>query len=387
MESELETIEAEIIKLSKENEEIITYLNLCKTSPFPFVKKVYKIFPKEFTADSSPFDPYVFECKTVDIKMSKSEWISQWKVHPSLEKPEEVDQDKLLYGENKEIMDMKCECFGDLIRINGHLGVCLRYLSLLRESASLKFGKKFKINFQRVQNILKLMQQEIQKEGEDSDSVKKAIEGSVDDLNKQITQIFKNGVVYNELRGIKIDSNILNEEMKEAFVKLIPCWKKYSFNVLLSFKYTEINVNNNQFTQDFRYAVVGKSNILIVVQSKDNSVFGAFVKERFYDQNQGMLVNLPNDINLETFLFYLKKTEHNFSATKWLKPEGKISQFHCHCGLHMDNDFILFCQYSWSPENSFNRVAPGFQKDLDIFAPKGEFSPHIIEVFSLNDKK
>ena len=49
-------------------------------------------------------------------------------------------------------------------------------------------------------------------------------------------QIFNRGIVYNELKGIKIKSEILNEKMKEAFVELIPTWTKFSFDVLFSLR-------------------------------------------------------------------------------------------------------------------------------------------------------
>lgn len=72
-----------------------------------------------------------------------------------IEKPCDVDPDKTLYiyGEQNS-MEMTCEKFDDLVRLNQQEKVALKYTMLLRESLLVEFGVKFKKNFEIVQHLL-----------------------------------------------------------------------------------------------------------------------------------------------------------------------------------------------------------------------------------------
>ena len=345
---DLENLENEIQAIVKENEAIISVLNKYKESKQPILKKVYKIYPKPLAPDSTEIQPYSFECQTIELKSTKSELFFQWKVPSTQEKPQEVDPDKLLYGENKALMDMNCEGFEDLVRINAQSSVCMRYLTLLRESASLKFGMKFKNNFQIIQNLLKIMLNDMQKEGEDVDSNQKLIQAKLDELNNQILQIFHTGIVFNEMYNgrLEIDSEILNGYMKESLKNMIPASNSFSFTFINKFQGID-----SQGVQWFRNTVAGKGTTLIIVQTQDNYVFGAFLKEKFLDKNFGNnfggILGFPPNIKnqndpfkvygkLDNFLFSFGK-KGNPSPIKLIVEEGQtFPQPNCNSGLHVD---------------------------------------------------
>ena len=51
-------------------------------------------------------------------------------------------------------MVMTCVTFNDLVRLNKQEKVAVKYTTMLRESVSMEFGKKFLNNFEIVQQLL-----------------------------------------------------------------------------------------------------------------------------------------------------------------------------------------------------------------------------------------
>ena len=85
--------------------------------------------------------------------MKVRELIQNWKIDKT-QLPEDPDPDKLLFGEQKELMNMTCKTFEDLVRLNNQYSVGLKYTNLLRENAAVAFGNKFKKNLEIVSELL-----------------------------------------------------------------------------------------------------------------------------------------------------------------------------------------------------------------------------------------
>ena len=98
------------------------------------------------------------------------------------EKPEEVDPDKIINIEYKGVMNMKCEHYEDLVRIKQQISAAVKYLNLLRESASYAFGLKFKKNFEIVGKLLKNLLSSIDVQ-ENYDQKALEIKGKVLEIN------------------------------------------------------------------------------------------------------------------------------------------------------------------------------------------------------------
>ena len=85
--------------------------------------------------------------------MKVRELIQNWKIDKT-QLPEDPDPDKLLFGEQKELMTMTCKTFEDSVRLNNQYSVGLKYTNLLRENAAVAFGNKFKKNLEIVSELL-----------------------------------------------------------------------------------------------------------------------------------------------------------------------------------------------------------------------------------------
>jgi len=92
----------------------------------------------------------------VQHKHSVKVIVDNWEVPVGTEDlPQDPDSDETLYGKNKDIMDCSCKKFGDLVRINNQIVVARKYISMLRESVSMAFGRKFLHNFEIVNRLLR----------------------------------------------------------------------------------------------------------------------------------------------------------------------------------------------------------------------------------------
>lgn len=406
--TQLENLENEIKQIVSENEKMIVNLRKYKLANEPdAVKKEYLIKLKEFSSKSSSNDPYELECQIIARNIKRSQMLAEWRVPKTAKKPEEVDPDKLLYGENKEIMDIKCEDFEDLTRINQQISVCMRYLSLLRESASLKFGEKFKKNFIIVQNILTEMTNDLTK-NEPSDQIEMEINQNITEINKNISKLFNIKHVKNNFLGI--NSLILSDEMETFFRKMFPSMK---FKFLKRFRDVD-----PEAVPIFREVVSGQRYILIIIETTKGFVFGAFIAEKFRENENQMgdfkaqpaelfsnfykaaIAQEPNKkayeyLWLKTFIFSLgnKKNfeplilDKNSNQGMFGGNQSQTFQAKCNCGLHLYSDLILFCQYNYSP-GVFKEIiySETKQNNLTSESVAGErnFIPSIIEIYQIS---
>ena len=405
----LENIEKEIKAIVNKNDELILLLlQKYQASEELIVKKVYKVSLKELPKNH--FAPYSFRYEEVKETNKKCDFLSQWRVPDHLEKPQEVDPDELLFGKNRSLMDLKCEDFTDLIRFNKQYSVVVNYLTLLREQVSLKFGLKFKRNFEIVHNLLNKLIEDLKVE-ETNDTDNKQIEGTIENLNSQIFKLFESKMIRNELFPIepmKIDSKILNNAMKEMLEKML-------YNQDLHFRFEKLlYVNGNPKTgvSDFHKVANGVGPTLTIIQSQNNYIFGAFIKDKFQNRNEDdfLFENPEEPFNyydpkvekLENFIFGLGKSDA-LSPIKLLKNKAynpKIYEadlfgfgqaniinnkeiFKSNCGLHVGTDLVAFCGYSCSP-SLYTEIALGYPQiaiDSKTLAGTQYYDPAQIEVF------
>lgn len=398
--TQLENLENEIRQIVAENEKIIMNLRNYLSDNGPnIMKKEYLINLKEFSNKNCFSDPYELEYKIIERNIKRSQMFSEWRVSKTAEKPEEVDPDKLLYGENKEIMNMKCEDFEDLVRINQQISVCMRYMTLLRELASLKFGKKFKKNFVLVQNILKDMTNDLMK-NEPTDQIEMEISQNIIEINKNISRLFQIKNVKNNYCAI--NSSILSDEMKIIFKKILPSMK---FNFLKGFIGVE-----PEAVKIFREVVSGQKYILIIIQTTKEFIFGTFIAESFRGkeiehnsmmggcqpslQTQKILNKIDEFLWLRTFIFSFGNKQN---IEPWILTGNQNSQkpsvspiLECNCGLHLYSDLTLFCQYSYIPQTLKeiiygNKEKPN-QNNLtsENIAGERNFIPSKIEIYQIS---
>ena len=153
----LEKLEQKLIQIHDENTEIIQRISAKVNSGVEISTFEYIIEPEK-TAQSKR-QPHKFTVKEVQHKQSVKAIVDVWTVPKEDDGlPQAPDPDELLYGKDKDFMDCSCVKFVDLVRINGHIEVAKKYTSMLRESLSIKFGRKFLHNFQAVNRLLHVVE-------------------------------------------------------------------------------------------------------------------------------------------------------------------------------------------------------------------------------------
>lgn len=144
-----EMLHRKIEGLYRLNQEIINRINHQIKTGQSLVVYEYMIIPVK--SDYAPLQYYVNEIQNnVQIK----DIVDKWRVPSDSIVPEIPDPDETLYGKHGEIMDMECTCYSDLVRINKQYVVAEKYVTMLREPSAVKFGHKFKRNFELVQLLL-----------------------------------------------------------------------------------------------------------------------------------------------------------------------------------------------------------------------------------------
>ena len=151
----LEILEAEIKAIVQSNKDLIEKIEVLKANQkkLKTTNHIIKVKPIE-----DPYkirEPLSIYCEEETEEETKADYIANWVIPKTAEKPKEVDPDKIINIEDKDLMNMKCENYEDLIRINKQISTAIKYLNLLRESASYAFGLKFKKNFEIVGRLLK----------------------------------------------------------------------------------------------------------------------------------------------------------------------------------------------------------------------------------------
>jgi hypothetical protein len=179
---EIGIIEKKIQALHTVNNEIIQRISQKMTSENLTIFE-YKIRSEDVASDRNPPRYAVEEIATV---VSCKQFVECWRVPPTAELPRVPDPDGIMYGNNKDIMDMKCRQFSDLIRINRQVIVSNRYTSMLREAIGLSFGQKFKQNFELVQVLLGMLETQLM----GTESILQEKEAEINRVNEQMAQIF-----------------------------------------------------------------------------------------------------------------------------------------------------------------------------------------------------
>ena len=367
MENQLSIIEKDIECLINKNIEIIKRIEERKSiNKTEITKYFYEIASPELNCKTNDREPYTLSVKEEIETSNISDFITNWIIPSTEEKPIDVDPAKTLYGTNHDLMNSKCEDFDDLIRWNKQEIVCKQYLTLLRESISMKFGLIFRKNFGIVQNLLELLESELK---EDEESHSDEIEVKIKDINKQISNLFEIKGVLNLYSNSKIPSTILTEEMMKSIGKMLPK-KKLKF-VLIH------DQTKGKTAGDFDKAVKGVGPTLTVIKSTTGYVFGAYVHDTFGTAG-GWIKGSE-----ENFIFTLK---NNNTPVKLLSNGGNGVHI-TSCGLHLSGDLIAFCTYSCNP-SVFNKIAPGYDTSLvvnnTLLAGASTYTPQHMEVFSVS---
>ncbi len=362
----LDLLESEIRSIVEANKEFIQKIENLKQNQNKFLKSYHVI--KFKNPDFSKIkDPLSIISEKINEEEFFSDYINNWATPSYIEKPEEVDSDKLLYGENKELMNMKCENFEDLIRINQQISVAAKYLTLLRESASYAFGLKFKKNFERVGQFLKIMLKDLEvKEGNDTKSDE--IKGKIQEINKLFLKLFDIDSILNcEPFKLKIETKILTKPLMKMLADMFIVQRK-------AFKLIHDSVKDTG-AANFDAAVKNKSPTLILIKNNLNYIFGAYVFDRW-----GIAGGwIPG--SKENFLFTFG-TENNVKPIKLLGNGGNGIHI-TSCGLHLGSDLVAFCSHTCTPQ-VYTQIAPGYPNVLvtnTLLAGANRWTPTLMEVF------
>ena len=175
----LDIIEGEIRSLVEANKKLIQKIESLSKNEVKVIKS-YNVVKFKNTDLCKIREPLSIFYDELNEEESIQDFVENWIVPSNLQKPEDPDPDRLLYGESKELMNMKCETYEDLVRINQQGSVAMKYLTFLRESVSIVFGAKFKKNFELIGNLLTVMIRDIEvKEKDYNDTKSKEINGRV----------------------------------------------------------------------------------------------------------------------------------------------------------------------------------------------------------------
>jgi hypothetical protein len=129
-----DTLTKQIQSLVRVNNEIIDRITTLRNSDNELVSYEYVMTP----ADSKDNEPYQFKIEVLHCppctdlvvqevaqKKLAKQVIDDWRVPADATLPEEVDPEKMMYGDFVG-MDITCQTFADLVRINQQEKVALR---------------------------------------------------------------------------------------------------------------------------------------------------------------------------------------------------------------------------------------------------------------------
>jgi len=143
------------------------------------------------SVDGDDDTSYSFKVKETKALIPMTTFIDDWRVPSDCARPEDPDPEKTLYGEQKQIMVMTCEDFDDLVRLNQQERVAIKYTTMLRESASVKYGLKFLSNFRILNKLLYLLENIIRSFQQGEPSQLREINSNLDYINRQLAQFFR----------------------------------------------------------------------------------------------------------------------------------------------------------------------------------------------------
>ena len=363
----LDLLESQIRSLYESNKLLIQKIESLKTNEIKTLKS-YNVIQFKSIDKAKLREPLSIHSEDIVDEESMAEYIENWFVPDSMEKPEEVDPDKFLYPENRDLMSMKCENYEDLIRINQQINIAMKYLSLLRESASYIFGMKFKKNYEIIRNLLTILLKDLEKK-ESNEINNKSIETQVkiEEINKLFLQLFAfDNVLNSEHINMKLDSKILNKITLSMLYSMFSA-KRKKFKLIYD---SSKNVQADVFNQLIRH----KGPALIIIKNNLNFVFGAYVFDK---------MNATSWIvgSKETFLFTFGN--ENLVQPIKLLHNGGNGLYTCGSGLHLGSDLVVFCTHTSNPQ-VYNTIAPGYNNvevNNMLLAGASSWTTALVEVF------
>lgn len=382
----LEQLQYEIKCIIKTNNDLISEIEFQKKNGKKIMKKQIQIKLNELPSHEIAI-PYNFSCIEITNEINLKEFFENWSIPTEYKNLVDPDEDKILYGDNNELMSMKCENLEDLIRINQQFPIAMKYLVLLREKASISFGLKFKENFLKIQHLLKqiiLDSKNFLKEENENHSLE--IKALINEINEKFYQVFNYDILNKiPLFNFKIDSKILKDKMKKELYKMIPKDKRQS--VLQLVYDNAISIRNNQdiFSDNENYDlpsfdrnVKGKGPFLVILKNTDNFIFGAYVADTLREEGEW----IPG--SQETFLFsFGNETTQNYTIKLLHNGFGNGIYITIGCGLHLSDDLVTFCSNSCSP-NVYTKIADGYPNlpiTNSLLAGNENWTPSLFEVF------
>eukprot|EP01125_Pyxidicula_operculata_P007628 TRINITY_DN2589_c0_g1_i1.p1 TRINITY_DN2589_c0_g1~~TRINITY_DN2589_c0_g1_i1.p1 ORF type:complete len:317 (-),score=58.78 TRINITY_DN2589_c0_g1_i1:123-1073(-) len=163
---------------------------------------------------------------------------------------------------------------------------------------------------------------------------------------------------------LMITSNILNEDMVQQLAKMIP-------PNIESFRMVH-DCSRGKDASSFDRAVKGLSKTLVIIESSQRRVFGAFIADT-WGQGSGWIPG-----SRDTFLFALGNKPIK------LLHSGSGNGIHISsCGLHLSSDLVAFCSHSCSP-SVYNKVASEYEANAESnlsIAGETNYTPLKMEVF------
>mmetsp|Transcript_8769 Transcript_8769/g.14932 ORF Transcript_8769/g.14932 Transcript_8769/m.14932 type:complete len:386 (-) Transcript_8769:104-1261(-) len=190
-------------------------------------------------------------------------------------------------------------------------------------------------------------------------------------------------------KSISMESSILDDPMKQMLLKMIMIEQGRSMTA--NRIYAHIGSSNNT---GFEAALSNKGDIVIVVESTNGCVFGAYV--RGLDCRLRSFIGHYTMGHPDNFLFSLGWRGVMTPPLKLLASRKNKNLYLCHDGLHMWTDFVVSC----TPGGSFScipakycTVAPGYalppsetlQEGTLCGSPgNGRYTPRKTEVFSVD---
>jgi hypothetical protein len=153
-----EILERKIQGLCRANEEIIQ--RITEKAQTNGETKIYDYLIVPETLESIRH-PYRYTVEEVEKVMPCKQIVDEWRVPVSAQLPSDPDPEETMYGKKKDLMNMTCQNFADLVRINQQVVIAKKYTTMLVEPYASSYGQKFKQNFELVQVLLGMLEAQL----------------------------------------------------------------------------------------------------------------------------------------------------------------------------------------------------------------------------------
>jgi hypothetical protein len=178
-----EILERKIQGLCRANEEIIQ--RITEKAQTNGETKIYEylIFPETL---ESIRHPYRYKVEEIEKVMPCKQIVEEWRVPVTAQLPSDPDPEATMYGNLKDLMNMTCIDFSDLVRINQQVVIAKKYTTMLVEPFASNYGQKFKQNFEFVQVLLGMLETQLM----GTESILGEKQEAVHLANEQMAQVF-----------------------------------------------------------------------------------------------------------------------------------------------------------------------------------------------------